>query len=143
MQTFNKRADFDYQLFDRVEVGLVLSGGEAKAVRTGHADISRSFAKIIGGEVFLVNANIPIVGKKDYDSTHSRKLLLHKKEILSLETQMKAQKLTLVPTKLYTKGRLVKLELALAKAKREFDKRKTLKQKDIQRDIDRELRIKE
>jgi len=135
MHIFNKRADFEYNILDRFEAGIMLSGGEAKAIRDGRADISRSFAKIISGEVYLVNANI--------DSTRSRKLLLHKNEILSLETQMKAQKLTLVPVSLYTKGRLVKVELALAKAKREFDKRKSLKQKDIKRDIERELRVKE
>jgi SsrA-binding protein len=143
MRTFNKRAEFDYNLLDRVETGIVLTGGEAKSVRTGHADISRSYAKVIGGEVYLVNANIPIPDKKEYNSTRSRKLLLHRKEIISLETQMKAQKLTLVPVSLYTKGRLIKLELALAKSKREFDKRHSVKLKDIKRDLERELRVKE
>lgn len=118
-------------------------GGEAKAVREGHADLSHSFAKIISNEAFLVNANIPIQGKKDYNSTRSRKLLLHRKEITSLGSQMKAQKLTLIAVAMYTKDRFVKVELALAKTKREFDKRKDLQRKDVERDIERELRIKE
>src|SRR3989304_1208626 len=121
MHIFNKRARFSYKLEpERVEAGLSLSGGEAKAVRTGHADLSQSTARILNGELYLINANIPVVGAKNYTATRSRKLLLHKEEIYSLATKSKQRKLTLVPIKLYTKGRLIKLELALGKPKAKY-----------------------
>ena len=115
-------------------------GAEAKAVRGGHVNLSDSFAKIIDREIYLVNANIPVEGKKEYSSTRTRKLLLHKDQIVSLQTKIKQKKLTLVPTKIYTKGNLVKVELALAKSKRKFEKKAKLKKKDIQREIEQEIR---
>ena len=140
MRIFNKKAKFNYNLLERIEAGISLIGAEAKALRVKGADLSQSFAKIIGGEIYLVNANIPVEGKKDYNSTRSRKLLLHKDQIVSIESKIKAKKLTLVPTKLYTKGRLVKVELALAKSKRKFEKKEAIKRKDIEREIERELK---
>lgn len=136
MRIFNKRAKFDYQLEEeKLEAGLAFSGGEAKAVREGHADLSQSVGRILNGEIWLINANIPIVGAKDYNSTRSRKLLLHHSEILSIATKMKQRKLTLIPLSLYNKGRLIKLKLALGKPKREFEKRQAIKAKDIEREI--------
>lgn len=141
MKITNKRANYEYNLEpDRFEAGISLSGGEAKALRTGHGDISRSVARIVNGEIFLINTNIPIVGAQNYSSTRSRKLLLHRDEIVSLLTKMKQFKLTLVPLSLYTKGRLVKLNLALGKPKREFEKKEMIKRKDIEREIERELK---
>ena len=140
MRIINKKARFNYDLLEKIEAGISLMGGEAKALRIKGADLSSSFAKIIGGEIYLVNANIPIEGKKDYNSTRSRKLLLHKDQIVSIESKIKAKKLTIVPTKLYTKGRLVKVEIALAKTKRRFEKRQAIKKKDIEREINQELR---
>ncbi len=141
MKTKNKKALFNYKLEPgRVEAGIVLTGGEAKAVRLGKTDLSNAHARIVEGEVYLVNANIPIEGKKSYNSTRSRKLLLHKKEIVSLESKVKQRKLTLVPVSVYTKHRLVKVELALGKSKRKFEKRQTIKKRDIDRDIERELK---
>jgi len=141
MRIFNKRAKFDYNLEkERIETGVVLSGGEAKAVRTGHLDLSQSHARVVNGEIFLINANIPIQSAAKYDSTRMRKLLLHKREIISLSTKMKQQKLTLVPVKMYTKGHLVKCELALGKSKRKFEKKEAIKRKDIERDIEKEFR---
>ena len=140
MKIENKRAFFNYTVEEKIEAGIVLTGGEARAIRTGHINLSNSYAKIIGGEVFLVNADVPINGAKDYDSSHMRKLLLNRHEIVTLETKIKQRKLTLVPTKVYTKARLIKVELGLAKSKREFEKRETLKKRDIQRDLDRDLK---
>jgi len=141
MRIYNKRAKFDYNLEkERIETGVVLSGGEAKAVRTGHLDLSQSHARVVNGEIFLINANIPIQGAVKYDSTRMRKLLLHKKEIISLSTKLKQQKLTLVPVRMYTKGHLVKCELALGKSKRKFEKKEAIKRKDIERDIEKEFR---
>jgi SsrA-binding protein len=142
MAISNKRARYEYSLTeDRLEAGISLSGGEAKAVREGHADLSQSVARIMGGEVYLVNANIPVPGAQNYVSTRSRKLLLHKGEIVSISTKAKQQKLTLVPTRMYTKGRLVKLELVLGKPKRKFEKRQTIKKKDIEKELAQELKV--
>jgi len=140
MRKINKKARFNYKLLERFEAGISLIGAEVKAIRIGHVDISNSYAKIIDNEVYLVNANISVVGKKKYNATRSRKLLLHKNQITSLKTKTKAKSLTLVPTKVYTKGRLIKVEIALAKAKRKFEKKEAIKKRDIKREIEVELR---
>ncbi len=140
MKIFNKRAKFDYELLEKMEAGIMLAGSEAKAIRLGRANISQAFAKIVGQEVWLVNAHIHIEGKKEYNPTRSRKLLLHRDQIRAIEAKMKAKRLTLVPVSLYTKGRLYKLELALAKAKRKFEKKADIKAHDIERNTLRELR---
>jgi SsrA-binding protein len=139
MSILNKKAQFNYRLFERFEAGISLLGGEVKAIRLGRADLSNSYVRIINNEAFLLNASIPIAGKKDYSPTRSRKLLLHKSQIISLKSKIEAKKLTLVPTKLYTKGRNIKLEIAIAKAKRSFEKKESLKKKDIAREIKREI----
>ena len=142
MTIINKRANFQYKLTsDRFEAGIALSGGEVKSVRNGRGDISQAYAKTLNSEVFLINANIPVLGAKIFP-TRSRKLLLHKSEILSIITKAKQQKLTLIPTKLYTKGRLIKAELALGKSKKTYEKRESIKKKDIERQIEQEFRIK-
>lgn len=140
MQIINKKANFNYNLYDRFEAGIVLSGSEAKTIRLRGGNLSNAYAKMINGEVYLINFNIPIAGKKDYDSTRSRKLLLHKSEIVSLATKMKSQGLILMPIKLYNKARLYKVELALAKNKRKFEKRDSIKKKDVERDIQSQLK---
>ena len=141
MRIFNKKARFEYELTpEKVEAGVSLLGAEAKALRDGRGDLSQSFAKVINGEVFLVNANIPAQGIQNYDSTRSRKLLLHRNEILSLLTKAKQQKLQFVPTKLYNKGRLIKVELVLGKPKRKFEKKEAIKRRDINREIAKELK---
>lgn len=143
MKITNKRAKFEYKLEDeRFEAGLALSGGEAKAIRTGHLDLSVSFARIIGEEAWLINANVPVLGSTKYDAKRSRKLLLHKNEIVSIATKAKQQKLTLLPLAVYTKGRLIKAELALGKPKKKFEKRQEIKKRDIERDIAQVLKVK-
>lgn len=140
MRITNKRARYDYRLFDKYEAGVSLTGVEVKAIRGGRADISSAYAKIINGEIYLINANIQAKGAKDYDPLRTRKLLLNKGEIVSIQTKIKQKKLTLVPTKLYTRGRLIKAEIALAKAKRKFEKKEAIKKKDIEREIAKELK---
>ena len=141
MKLFNKRARFEYELTgEGVEAGLSLKGAEAKSIREGRGDLSNSFAKIIGNEIFLVNANIPAQGLVKYDSTRTRKLLLHRQEILSLATKMKQKKLQIVPVRVYNKGRLIKLYLELGKPKRRFEKKETIKRRDIKRELDREFK---
>ena len=140
MSILNKRAGFEYILGpERIEAGLSLSGGEAKAIREGRADLSRSVVRILNGEAWLINANVPIQGATKYDSTRMRKLLLHRQEITQILTRAKQQKLTLVPTKLYTKGHLVKLALALGKPKHQYEKKAAIRKKDIERELEREL----
>lgn len=140
MKIFNRKARYNYRLLERLEAGIELKGAEVKAIKQGNVNISSSYAKVIDGEIYLVNALVNIPGAKDYDPSRTRKLLLHKKQILDISTKIKAKKLTIVPTKLYTKQRLVKVELALAKAKRTFEKKETKKKQDIKREIDRALK---
>ena len=124
MRIFNKKARFNYDIEagSHTEAGISLSGGEAKSVREKHADISDSQIRILSEEAFLINANIPVLGAK-LDPTRSRKLLLHKNELLSIATKVKQKKLVILPVSLYNKGRLIKLELALGKPKKQFEKK--------------------
>ncbi len=148
MKLYNKKARFEYELTgEGAEAGISLKGAEAKSIREGRGDLSQAFVKILGNEAFLVNANIPAQGLANYDSTHTRKLLLHRQEILALATKMKQKKLQIVPLRLYNatrpdgrKGRLIKLYLELGKPKRQFEKKEAIKRKDIQRDIEEEFK---
>src|SRR3989344_7826127 len=140
MQVVNKKASFNYFLCDKFEAVISLLGGEVKAARAGNIDLSQSYVKLIGDQAYLVNANIPIEGKKEYNSTRSRKLLLHKDQIISLKFRVKAKKLTVVASRVYNKGRLLKLEIALAKSKRTFEKKEAIKRKDIEREIEKEFK---
>lgn len=140
MQIINKKAKYNYQILERYEAGIVLSGSEAKSVSLGRIDIGNSFVKIINNEAFLINANIPIEGKINYSPTRTRKLLLHKDEITVLLSKIKAKRLTLIPLRVYNKNRIFKVEIGLAKLKRKFEKRQEIKKRDIQREIEKELK---
>ncbi len=140
MKLINRKSKFNYELLEKFEAGIILNGAEVKALRAKHGDISNAYAKIINDEVWLINANIPVVDKKGYDSTRTRKLLLHKDQIISLKTKIKAKRLTLVPTKLYNKGNLFKAEVSLARPKKQFQKKEQKKKKDVQREIERALK---
>lgn len=142
MKITNRRAYYDYQLFDRIEAGINLNGAEVKAVRLGHADLKGSFVKIIGSETYLVNVKIfpyQYARPEGYDETRTRKLLLHKKEIIALKSKTEGSNLTIVPVSIYTKRNLIKAELALAKGKKKYDKKEAIKKKDIERDLEVEL----
>jgi len=142
MRIINKKANFHYRLEpDKIEAGISLKGIEAKAIRDNRVDLSEANVRIMNGEAFLINANIPARGIVGYDATRIRKLLLHKSEVVALETKAKQLKLTLVPIVLYTKGRLVKLEIRLGKAKRKFEKRALIKAEDIKREIEQEYKV--
>ena len=135
MRIFNRKARFNYQLLETFEAGIVLSGEEVKAVKAGKVNLTHAYAKVINNEIYLVGAVI------DSDSaTPSQKLLLHKREINAIKAKIKAKSLTLVPTKIYTKKRLIKVEIALAKSKRKHGKKETKKLRDIERDLEAELR---
>lgn len=143
MRINNRRAPYEYQLLERFEAGIALKGSEVKSIKTGRADLTAAFARVKDGEVFLVNLNIPPYKggtPEGYDPNRTRKLLLKRDEIISLETKAKKQKLTIVPTSIYTKGRLVKVQIALARPKRKFEKRESKRKKDIERETQREMR---
>lgn len=138
MKVINRKATYDYEIEEKTEAGINLVGAEVKAVRLGHADLTGSFIKIVGSEAYLINARIfpyEYARPEQYDPKRTRKLLLHKKEIISLKSKTEGTNLTLVPISLYTKGTLIKLELALGKAKKKFDKKESIKRRDIERDI--------
>ncbi|KKP49365.1 MAG: SsrA-binding protein [Microgenomates group bacterium GW2011_GWC1_33_32] len=127
MRIFNKRARFEYELTpEKVEAGIVLKGVEAKSFRDNRIDLSQSHVRVLNGEVFLINANIPAKGILKYEPTRMRKLLLHRSEILALVTKTKQKNLQIVPTMMYNRKRRIKLELTLGKAKRQFEKKDSI-----------------
>jgi len=140
----NRRATFDYDLIKKYEAGLVLRGMEVKSVKNGHASLKGSFVTVHNNELFLTNAHISpykFAGNiKDYDPTTSRKLLLHKKEIKYLLGKSKTEGLTMVPLSLYTVRNRVKLEFALARGKKKYDKRETLKKRTARKEMERRMK---
>ena len=146
MRVVNRRAKRDYQILEKYEAGIVLTGPEVKSVKGGRIRLEESFVRIKDNEAFLVNAEIPFylpAGKRDYDPRRERKLLLHKKEILNLALKTAHSSLTIVPISCYTKHGLVKLTIALARGKRKWEKKEAIKRRDLEREVERELRGKE
>jgi SsrA-binding protein len=133
----NRKAFHDFHLIETFEAGLVLLGTEVKAIREGRVNLRDSFARVEDGEVFLYNVNISPYshrGYADHEPLRRRKLLLHRNEILKLIGKTVVKGMTLVPTRLYfSKGR-VKVSVALAKGKKEYDKRETIKQREAARE---------
>lgn len=141
----NRRARFDYELGDDLVVGLSLTGPETRAARDGHIQLRGSFVTIRNGELWLNNASFSlklnqrgVVGARTID-TEPRKLLAHRKQIDSLQAHKK-EGMTIVPTKLLTTGRYIKLVIALGKGKKNYDKRETLKRRDQTREADRMIK---
>ena len=136
----NKKAFHDYLIFEKYTAGIVLTGTEIKSIRRGSINLKDSFAKIDNMEIFLHNAHIGLYeqgNRFNHEEKRVRKLLLNKKEILKMLGKIKQENYTIVPLEMYFLGRWAKLEIALAKGKKLYDKRESLKQKDIQRDISR------
>ncbi len=140
----NRKARFDYEIIEKFEAGIELLGSEVKSVRGGQMSLEGAFVIVRGGEAFLINANIPPYQPKnagaDYDPLRNRKLLLTKKEIAELAGSGKNKSLTIVPISVYNKGRKIKVEIALVKGKKKFDKRESIKKRDTERDIRRTLK---
>ena len=140
----NKRASFDYFLFNEYEAGLVLSGQEVKSARLGQVSLKESFVTLKSNELYLTNAYIAPYKqaglKQINDPTRSRKLLLRKSEIRQLIGKVRTEGLTLVPLKIYTKKRLLKLSFAVAKGKKKFDKRESIAEKEATKNIQRALK---
>lgn len=146
MKITNRRARHDYHIIESIEAGIELTGGEVKSIRSGRVELGQSHARIMGQEIFLVNANIPVWQGTDpqgYDPTRSRRLLLHRAQIDSLIGKTSSKGVALVPVSLYEKNNLIKLQLGLGRSKKEFDKRKVVKERDHLRRIQQELRGKE
>lgn len=143
MHIGNRKAPFEYTVVDRIEAGVVLTGAEVKSLRLGHGKLEGAFVKIVGGEAFLINADImqySYARPLGYDPKRTRKLLLHKKELISLTSKLDSAKLTLIPLSWYTKGPQVKLEIGLARGKKEYEKREITKKKDQRRELEIEFR---
>jgi SsrA-binding protein len=144
--TVNRKAGRDFEIIESFEVGVVLKGTEVKSLREGRISLKDSYAMIQNGELFLLNAHISPYSHgnlQNHDPLRERKLLVHKSEIKRLTGKTEEKGLTLIPLKVYfSKGR-VKLELALAKGKRHHDKRETIKRRDAEREIERELKYRQ
>ena len=135
----NRKARHEYQLFERYEAGLVLTGTEVKSLRAGGATLQRAYADVRDGEVWLVGAHIAEYGQgnvANHDPDRDRKLLLHRKEIASMIGKVRERGFTLVPTRLYFKDGKVKVELALARGKRKYDKREAIKKREMTRELE-------
>ena len=146
MKIVNKKALHNYHILEHLEAGLVLSGAEVKSIRSGRTDLGEAYVKIIGDEAYLVNANIPKFGPsgdREYDATKSRKLLLHKSQIITLVGKTSGKGLALIPVSIYEKNNNFKVDVGLAKSKKEFDKRHVIKERDHIRRVEQELRGKE
>ncbi len=142
----NKKALHDYFIEETYEAGIVLTGTEIKSLRLGRANLKDSFARISGGEVFLHNMHISPFeqgNRFNHEPTRARKLLLHREEISKLIGLTKERGYALVPLKIYLKGGFAKVELALAKGKKLYDKRETIARRDADREIARALREKQ
>lgn len=142
MKISNKRAFYDYEITDRFEAGINLIGAEVKAIKMEHADLTSSYVRIMGSEAYLVNAKIfpyQYARPENYQEDRTRKLLLHKKEIISLKNKTDGANLTLVPISFYDKNGLIKLEVGLGRGKKKFDKKEAKKRADLDLEIEREL----
>ena len=142
MKITNKRAFYDYLISERFEAGINLNGAEVKAIKMEHADLSGSYVRIIGSEAYLVNAKIfpyEYARPDGYDESRTRKLLLHKSEIISLKHKTDGASLTLIPISFYEKHGLIKLEVGIGKGKKKFDKKEAKKRADLEREIEQEL----
>ena len=136
----NKKALFDYNISDTYEAGIVLTGTEIKSIREGKANLKDSYAIVKNGEAFILNMHISHYDKGNrfnHDETRNRKLLLHKKEIMKISNKVNQEGYTLIPLKIYFKNGLAKVLLGLCKGKKTYDKKEVLKERDIQREMEK------
>lgn len=139
----NKKARHDYSIVDTIEAGLVLTGTEIKSIRAGRINLKDGFAQVRKGEAWLNNVHIAPYDEGNIwnqDPTRTRKLLLHKKQIASLESEVKGTGMTLVPLKVYLKDGFAKVLIGLAKGKHDYDKRESIKRREQNRDIARTMK---
>lgn len=139
----NKKARHDYTILETYEAGMVLTGTEIKSIRNRRINLKDGFARVRNGEVFLINVHISPYTQGNlfnHDPLRTRKLLLHKKQIQALLKAQNTSGVTLIPLKVYMKNGYAKVLIGVAKGKKQYDKRETLKQKDINRQIDRTIK---
>ncbi len=143
MEIKNRKARFNYQILDTIEAGIVLTGTEIKSLKQGKANIKDAYATYKNGEIFLINMHISSYDKGNrfnHEETRTRKLLLHKGEILKLRDKINIQGLTLVPLEVYLKHGLAKVLIGVARGKKIYDKREDIKKRDIERKIKAHLK---
>ena len=143
MEIVNRKAKYDYEFLDKYEAGIVLTGTEIKSIRSGNANLKDSYAIVRNNEVFLLNMHISAYKQGNifnHDEDRTKKLLLHKNEIKKINDKISIKGLTLVPYKLYFKDGFAKIELYVAKGKHTFDKKETIKQRDIEREVKKSLK---
>ncbi len=143
MEILNRKARHDYFIEDEYECGLVLTGTEIKSIRDGKCNIGDSYALVRGGELFIINMFISHYEKGNifnHDETRTRKLLMHKDEIKKLSNKIKLDGYTLIPLKVYFKKNIAKVSIGLCKGKKNYDKRETIKERDIKRQIDKRVK---
>ena len=143
MEIVNRKARFDYEVLEEYEAGIVLTGTEIKSIRDGKANIKDCYGVIREMEVYLLNMHISHYEQGNifnHDETRTRKLLLHKKEIKKLDEGIKLKGITLVPVKLYFKENKLKVSLAVCRGKKDYDKRESIKQRDIKREVAKSLK---
>jgi SsrA-binding protein len=143
-ETVNKKAYHNFELIDKFEAGMSLLGTEVKSLRAAQANLDGSYARIIGGQCWLVGATIAQyqqAGVNNHEPARKRKLLLHKREILRIKTKLEQRGFTLVPLRIYFNNRgLAKIELALAKGKKQYDKRRKIAERQQKKEIDRSMK---
>ena len=138
----NKKAYYDYFIEDKIEAGICLQGTEVKSLRLGKCSIKESYIRITNGEVFIIGMHIATYENGNiynHEETRTRKLLLKKSEILKLQQQVDKNGYTLVPIRVYFSNQYAKVEIGLAKGKKKYDKRQSLKEKDMKRQIERRI----
>jgi SsrA-binding protein len=142
MEIVNRKAKYDYEIHDTYEVGIVLTGNEIKSVRKGSVNLKDSYVIIKNSEAYILNMHITNYDKSyiNEDETRTRKLLLHKDEIIKINDKISIKGFTLVPLKLYFKNGKAKLEIGVAKGKHTYDKKESIKERDIKRDTDKALK---
>lgn len=143
MEIINRKAKFEYEILDKFEAGIVLTGTEIKSIRNGNANIKDSYAIIKNGEVFLLNMFISEYKEGNifnHEEDRTRKLLLHKKEIYKLRDKLEVEGYTLVPLKIYFVKNKAKVLLGVAKGKKNYNKKETIKERDIKREMERNLK---
>ena len=138
--TTNRKANFEYEILNKYEAGIVIKGTEVKSLREGKVNLQESYGRIINDEVWIVNSHIneyKYGNINNHEPTRNRKLLLNKREIRKIKQQLQEKGLTLVPLKIYFKGSLVKVEIGIARGKKLYDKRESIKKRDIERNLSR------
>ena len=142
MEILNRKARYDYEISDTYEAGIELTGNEIKSVRKGSVNLKESYIIIKNSEAYILNMHITNYDKAVFkeEETRTRKLLLHKEEILKLNGKISIKGFTIVPLRLYFKGGKAKLEIGVAKGKHTYDKKESIKERDIKRDTDKALK---